>query len=89
MRSETESKIVKRLNEIKEKHPVFKKDQALAILTEEIGEVAKEIQNENKERLQDELLDVIAFAIRWLEYDQGKEWREISNWLQKRLGGSE
>lgn len=63
----TQQKIEQRLEKIKEKHSAFFKSQALAVLVEEVGEVANAIQDKNEKALKYELLDVIAFAIRWYE----------------------
>lgn len=45
----------------------------LAILTEELGEVATEIQNKDKQRLREELYQVAAVAVAWIEALDRKE----------------
>lgn len=52
-------------------HPSFPADMRFAILVEEVGEVAQELQYsqfpDNRERLKAELTQVAAVALRWLE----------------------
>ncbi len=43
--------------------------QKLCILTEEVGEIAREINDQKEARVHEELLDTIAACIRWLEGD--------------------
>jgi NTP pyrophosphatase (non-canonical NTP hydrolase) len=52
-----------------EKHPHFPMDNGarLAILVEEVGEVAKDIQEKNRKNLRLELIQVAAVAVRWIE----------------------
>ena len=51
------------------KHPDFQPDNAhrLAVLTEEVGEVAKGIQEKDITNLRYELIQVAAVAVRWIE----------------------
>lgn len=56
----------------REKHPFFARDEnhALALLMEEVGEVARAINDtEDNDRIKEELLHVIAICIRWIEND--------------------
>jgi NTP pyrophosphatase (non-canonical NTP hydrolase) len=41
--------------------------QWLTILTEEVGEVAKAINEDHQLEIRDELVQVIAVAVKWLE----------------------
>lgn len=60
------------LNIIKErmrqdkKHAIFVHSEALAVLVEEVGEVARALQE--GAGLEEELLQTAAFCIRWLEH---------------------
>jgi NTP pyrophosphatase (non-canonical NTP hydrolase) len=55
--------------EFQEERHEFPEHLRLAVLTEEVGEVAKElIEGENKVNLRTELIQVAAVAIRWIEY---------------------
>jgi NTP pyrophosphatase (non-canonical NTP hydrolase) len=49
-------------------HPVFPEDKRLAILIEEVGEVATAIQNGDIENLKEELIQVASVCVRWLEH---------------------
>lgn len=59
------------LHHSREKHPVFanSKEHAVSLLTEEVGEVAMAVNDNDKEATKKELLDVIAVCLRWLEGD--------------------
>lgn len=48
-------------------HPNNKKDEYLAIIIEEVGEVARAIQIRDKANLKEEIIQVAAVAVRWLE----------------------
>jgi NTP pyrophosphatase (non-canonical NTP hydrolase) len=48
-------------------HPNNKKSAYLSIVVEELGEVAKELQENNKEQLKEELIQLAASVVRWLE----------------------
>lgn len=50
-------------------HPSFPADIRFAVLVEEVGEVAQELQTDHidTERLKAELTQVAAVALRWLE----------------------
>jgi NTP pyrophosphatase (non-canonical NTP hydrolase) len=48
-------------------HPKNKKEEYLAIMIEEVGEIARAIQLRDKENLKDEITQVAAVAVRWLE----------------------
>lgn len=48
-------------------HPNNKKDEYLAIILEEVGEVARAIQLRDKDNLKEEIIHVAAVAVRWLE----------------------
>lgn len=49
-------------------HPDFPGEKRLAILMEEVGEVAKAIQNGDIENLKEELIQVASVCVRWLEH---------------------
>lgn len=48
-------------------HPNNKKSAYLSIVVEELGEVAAAIQEGNKEQQQEELVQLAAAVVRWLE----------------------
>lgn len=48
-------------------HPRNSKDEYLAILVEEVGEVATAIQLKDKDNLKEELIHIAAVCTRWLE----------------------
>jgi NTP pyrophosphatase (non-canonical NTP hydrolase) len=48
-------------------HPNNKKSAYLSIVVEELGEVAAAIQEGNKEQQQEELVQLAACIVRWLE----------------------
>lgn len=48
-------------------HPNNKKSAYLSIVVEELGEVAAAIQEGNKEQQQEELIQLAASVVRWLE----------------------
>lgn len=50
-----------------QEHPEFPADMRMAILSEETGEVGRAIQNKDQDNLREELVQVAAAAIRWLE----------------------
>lgn len=54
-------------------HPDFPEDKRLAILMEEVGEVATAIQNGDIENLKEELIQVASVCVRWLEQITGVE----------------
>lgn len=65
-------RLQKRLEEAEAKHPQFAEGvyQALGVLDEEAGEVARTItKNEGFDRMQEELLDVLAVAWRFYRGD--------------------
>lgn len=65
-------RILKRISEAETKHPVFAEGQyqALGILGEEYGEVVRSLtKQEGEQRMQDELLDVLAVAWRFYRGD--------------------
>ncbi|MNC09457.1 hypothetical protein D3C75_570800 [compost metagenome] len=49
-------------------HPEFQPDLRMAVLSEETGEVGRALQNKDAVNLQEELVQVAAVAVRWLEY---------------------
>ena len=54
------------------RHPFFSssKNQALALLMEEVGEVARAVNDQEEDsRIKEELLHVITVCIRWIEND--------------------
>lgn len=60
------------LDAARTRHPFFSsnKNQALALLMEEVGEVARAVNDsEGNNRIKEELLDVITVCIRWIEND--------------------
>jgi NTP pyrophosphatase (non-canonical NTP hydrolase) len=50
------------------KHPKFPKHLRMEILVEEVGEVAKGLQEKEADNLRYELIQVASVAIRWLEH---------------------
>lgn len=48
-------------------HPNNKKSAYLSIVCEELGEVAAAMQEGNKEQQQEELVQLAASVVRWLE----------------------
>jgi hypothetical protein len=61
--------IVRELDRARKKHPdeegVLTDAEWLAVLTEEVGECARAIQDETDDRLREELVQVAAMAMRW------------------------
>lgn len=51
-------------------HPHFPDPKRLAILMEEVGEVATALQNADINNLEEELIQVVAVGVRWLEHIQ-------------------
>lgn len=53
----------------KQKHPHFasNENEALSLLMEEVGEVAQALNDNNKEKAREEILDTIAVLVRYLE----------------------
>ena len=53
----------------KEKHPHFasNENEAMMILMEEVGEAAQALNDNNKAKAREEMLDVIAVCVRYLE----------------------
>lgn len=49
------------------KHPEFQPELRMAILAEETGEVGRSLQNKDAANLREELVQVAAVAVRWLE----------------------
>lgn len=52
-------------------HPDFPEEKRLAILMEEVGEVATALQNNDLSNLKDELIQVAAVCVRWIEQING------------------
>lgn len=48
-------------------HPMYNPAMILAVLVEEVGEVAQAVQNNDIMNLKAELLQLAAVCIRWLE----------------------
>ena len=66
------------LSRARQKHPneegVLSDAEWLAVLTEEVGECARAIQDEGDEQLRDELVQVAAMACRWyLSIPRGRQ----------------
>lgn len=57
------------LKSAREKHPVFatSKQEAVSILLEEVGEVARAVNEKDDEGLVSELFDVVTVCLRWLQ----------------------
>lgn len=49
-------------------HPEFPEALRMAILTEEVGEVAKAIIEVDPANLREELVQVAAVAVRWIQF---------------------
>lgn len=58
------------------KHPNFPKDLRMEVLVEEVGEVAKDLQEKNAENLKYELIQVAAVAVRWIEHLEKEDTHE-------------
>lgn len=71
------NKIIKAVQHAKEKHPVFCANayQAISILTEEVGELAKSMNDADLKQVEYEALDTIAVLIRIIE-----EFPEVYPW---------
>jgi NTP pyrophosphatase (non-canonical NTP hydrolase) len=52
-------------------HPEFQDSKRLAVLVEEVGEIAEAIQNRDMKNLEEELIQVAAVCVRWLEQIKG------------------
>lgn len=50
------------------KHPEFQPELRMAVLAEETGEVGRALQNKDAANLREELVQVAAVAVRWLEF---------------------
>jgi NTP pyrophosphatase (non-canonical NTP hydrolase) len=48
-------------------HPWSKQTPRLAVLVEEIGEIGTALQNDDQENLKEELTQLAALCVRWLE----------------------
>lgn len=53
------------------KHPEFQPEFRMAVLSEETGEVGRALQNKDAANLREELVQVAAVAVRWLEALEG------------------
>lgn len=71
VRPNTLNQIIKAVQRAREKHPNFAKDaqHAVCLATEELGEFAKAVNEENPSQAEDEALDTIAVLVRYLEGD--------------------
>lgn len=69
MTPELMNKIIKSVQHAKEKHPVFCANayQAISILTEEVGELAKAMNDADLKQVEYEALDTIAVLVRIIE----------------------
>lgn len=69
MTANTMNKILKAVNHAREKHPVFAGSlyQAVSIASEELGEMAKAINDKDEEQTEAEALDTIAVLVRIIE----------------------
>lgn len=67
----TLNQIIKAVQRAREKHPNFTTDaqHAVCLATEELGEFAKAVNEENPSQAEDEALDTIAVLVRYLEGD--------------------
>lgn len=52
-------------------HPGFQNHKRLPVLVEEVGEIAEAIQNRDMKNLQEELIQLAAVCVRWLEQLKG------------------
>lgn len=59
----------------KAKHPRFADSdhEALTVLVEEVGEVARAIQADDRANMREELAQVAAVCLRWLEWDKSRQ----------------
>ena len=71
MQPNTANQIIKAVQRARKKHPNFAKDahHAVCLATEELGEFAKAVNEENPGQAEDEALDTIAVLVRYLEGD--------------------
>lgn len=71
MNTRTEHNIDFHLEKARNKHPYFAKtnSEIVAIAAEEFGEWAKEINENNLDKAEQEALDLIAVLVRFLEGD--------------------
>ena len=71
MKLKTLQAVSRRLDHARTCHPVFadNKEQAFAVIMDEVDELYEAIQNESWERQVDEALDVIATCVRFIEGD--------------------
>lgn len=72
MKPKTMNLIIKAVDRAREKHPnfAFIPACAVSIAAEELGEFAKEVNDGEPERADEEALDLIAVLVRWLERDK-------------------
>lgn len=49
-------------------HPTFSWAFRMSVLTEEVGEVARAINEHDAKNLREELIQVAAVAVRWIEH---------------------
>lgn len=72
MKPKTMNLIIKAVNRAREKHPSFADGdyQVVSLAAGELGEFAKEVNDGEPERADEEALDLIAVLVRYLEGDE-------------------
>lgn len=72
MKPTTMNRIIKAVQRAREKHPHFSDSDshAICLATEELGEMAKAINEEDTISAMEEALDAIAVLVRYLEGDK-------------------
>lgn len=69
MNPKTMNRILLAVKRAREKHPDFapSEEYAVSIAAEEFGEWAKEVNEDNRAKAEEEALDLIAVLVRYLE----------------------
>ena len=72
MKPSTMNEIIKAVEHARKKHPHFAGTafQAVSLASEELGEFAKAVNEDNRSQAEEEALDTIAVLVRFLEGDR-------------------
>ena len=72
MKPTTMNEIIKAVEHARKKHPHFAGTafQAVSLASEELGEFAKAVNEDNRSQAEEEALDTIAVLVRFLEGDR-------------------
>ena len=67
----TMNKIIQAVRRARKKHPHFADNRfhAVSLASEELGEFAKAVNDDNRSQAEEEVLDTIAVLVRFLEGD--------------------